>query len=184
MTPVQLQNHNGWVAGPLRNKQIKSYAAMPEEARQRLRNFMDKYRGTAERNPKLYGDFIHSVFTRTILEQQLLMENAGVGGEELDPELGTLYRDISEFKDTEIPKAIDIIQSIARQINGELSAKRKNVGHTGVLDFRKTIRKGLDRSTVTASFRRDCCINRSYISAEVALWWAIRSVRRVNDRSA
>ena len=125
-------------------EQRETYAAMPEEARQRLRNFMDKYRGTAERNPKLYGDFIHSVFTRTILEQQLLMENAGVGGEELDPELGMLYRDISEFKDTEIPKAIDIIQSIARQINGELSAKRKNVGHTGVLDFRKTIRKGLE----------------------------------------
>lgn len=125
-------------------EQRETYAAMPEEARQRLRNFMDKYRGTAERNPKLYGDFIHSVFTRTILEQQLLMENAGVGGEELDPELGMLYRDISEFKDTEIPKAIDIIQSIARQINGELSAKRKNGGHTGVLDFRKTIRKGLE----------------------------------------
>ena len=128
----------------LDEKQRETYAAMPEEARQRLRNFMDKYRGTAERNPKLYGDFIHSVFTRTILEQQMLMENAGLGGEVLDPEIGILYRDISDFKDTEIPKAIEIIQSIARQINGELSAKRKTAGHTGKLDFRKTIRKGLE----------------------------------------
>lgn len=128
----------------LDEKQRETYAAMPEEARKRLRNFMDKYRGTAERNPKLYGDFIHSVFTRAILEQQMLMENAGLGGEELDPELGILYRDISEFKDTEIPKAIEIIQSVARQINGELSAKRKAGGHTGKLDFRKTIRKGLE----------------------------------------
>ena len=124
--------------------QRETYAAMPEEARQRLRNFMEKYRGTAERNPKLYGDFIHSVFTRAILEQQMLMENAGVGAEELDPELGLMYRDISEFKDTEIPKAIDMIQAIARQINGELSAKRKNRGRSGKLDFRKTIRKGLE----------------------------------------
>ena len=128
----------------LDEKQRETYAAMPEEARQRLRNFMDKYRGTAERNPKLYGDFIHSVFTRAILEQQMLMENAGLGGQEVDPEIGILYRDISDFKDTEIPKAVEVIQSIARQINGELSAKRKSSGHTGKLDFRKTIRKGLE----------------------------------------
>jgi uncharacterized protein with von Willebrand factor type A (vWA) domain len=124
--------------------QRETYAAMPEEARQRLRNFMEKYRGTAERNPKLYSEFIHSVFTRAILEQQMLMENAGLGGQEADPDIGILYRDISEFRDTEIPRAIEIIQSVARQINGELSAKRKAGGHTGKLDFRKTIRKGLE----------------------------------------
>ena len=128
----------------LDEQQRETYAAMPEEARNRLRNFMEKYRGTAERNPKLYGDFIHSVFARTIMEQQMLMENAGIGAEELDPEVGMLYRDIGQFKDTEIPKAITIIQAIARQINGELSAKRKAGAHTGKLDFRKTIRKGLE----------------------------------------
>jgi len=128
----------------LDEKQREIYAAMPEEARQKLRSFMDKYRGTAERNPKLYGDFIHSVFARTILEQQMLMENAGLGGMEADPDIGILYRDISEFKDTEIPKAIEIIQAVARQINGELSAKRKAGAHTGKLDFRRTIRKGLE----------------------------------------
>lgn len=128
----------------LSQQQRETYAAMPEEARQRLRNFMDKYRGTAERNPKLYGEFIHSVFTRTLLEQQMLLENAGTGVEAADPEIGILYRDISDFKDTEIPKAIEIIQSIARQINGELAAKRQRGGHTGVLDFRRTIRLGLE----------------------------------------
>lgn len=128
----------------LSDDQRETYAAMPEEARQRLRNFMDKYRATAERNPKLYGDFIHSVFTRTILEQQMLMENAGIGGQEQDPEIGILYRDISEFQDTEIPKAIEMIQAVARQINGELSAQRRRGGHSGKLDFRRTIRKGLE----------------------------------------
>ena len=128
----------------LDEEQRETYAAMPEEARQRLRNFMEKYRGTAERNPKLYGDFIHSVFARAIMEQQMMMENAGLGSEELDPEIGILYRDISDFKDTEIPKAIGIIQTVARQINGELSAKRKKGGHSGKLDFRRTIRKGLE----------------------------------------
>ena len=127
----------------LSDTQREVYAAMPEESRQRLRNFMDKYRGTAERNPKLYGEFIHSVFTRTLLEQQMLLENAGMGAQEADPEIGILYRDISQFKDTEIPKAIELIQAVARQINGELAAKRQRGGYTGQLDFRRTIRKGL-----------------------------------------
>ena len=128
----------------LSDRQRETYAAMPEEARQRLRNFMEKYRGTAERNPALYGEFIHSVFAKAILEQQLLMENAGLGGQELDPEIGILYRDISEFKDTEIPRAIELIQAVAKSINGELAAKRKSGGHMGKLDFRRTIRKGLE----------------------------------------
>ena len=121
-----------------------AYATMPEEERQKLRNLMKKYEGNIERSPELYGNFIHSVFTRAILEHQMRMEDAGLGVEETDPELGLLFRDIGEFKDTEIPRAISIIQSIARQINGELSAKRQKHGHSGQLDFRRTIRKGLE----------------------------------------
>ena len=128
----------------LTEDQRHAYAAMSEKERQRLQNFMEKYRGNAQRNPSLYTNFIHSVFARAILEQQMLMEDAGVGCEGLDPELGLLYRDISEFKETEIPKAIDMIRSVAQRINGELSAKRKNLGRTGLLDFRRTIRKGLE----------------------------------------
>ena len=128
----------------LNESQRETYAAMPEEARKRLRDFMEKYRGTAERNPKLYGDFIHSVFTRTILEQQMLMEDAGVGAQAMDPEIGILYRDISRFADTEIPKAIELIQAVARAINGELAARGNTGGHMGKLDFRRTIRKGLE----------------------------------------
>ena len=128
----------------LTEEQLLTYAAMAEEHRQRLRNFMEKYKDNVSRNPGLYDNFIHSVFTRTILEQQMLMEDGGVGGMEQDPELGLLYRDISEFKDTEIPKAITLIQGITRQINGELSAKRKRSGRGTKLDFRRTIRKGLE----------------------------------------
>ena len=128
----------------LNQQQKQTYAEMPEEVRQKLRNFMDKYKGTAERNPKLYGDFIHSVFAKTLMEQQMLMEDAGVGCGAADPEIGIMYKDLSQFQDREIPKAIDMIQAVARQINGELSAKRKRGGHTGKLDFRRTIRKGLE----------------------------------------
>ena len=37
----------------LDEQQRETYAAMPEEARQKLRSFMEKFRGNAERHPKL-----------------------------------------------------------------------------------------------------------------------------------
>ena len=128
----------------LNPEQLNTYASMPEEERQKLRRFMEKYRSSAERNPDLYSNFIHSVFAKTLLEQQIRMEDAAIGAEAIDPELGLLYRDISQFKDTEIPKAISIIQTISRQINGELTAKRNKGGRSSKLDFRRTIRKGLE----------------------------------------
>ena len=128
----------------LSQEQKDTYATMPQEARDRLQRIADKYKGNLERNPELYSNLIHSVFARAILEQQMLLEDAALGAQALDPEMGMLYKDIGQFKDTEIPKAISIIQTISRQINGELSAKRKGSGHGAKLDFRRTIRKGLE----------------------------------------
>ena len=128
----------------LREDLKEVYAAMPEEERERLRQLMERYKGNIDRHPDLYGNFIHSIFTRALLEQQMKMEDAGLGVEESDPELGLLYRDISQFRDVEIPRAITLIAAITRQINGELSAKRQSKGHSGQLDFRRTIRRGLE----------------------------------------
>ena len=126
-------------------QQKELYAAMSQEQRQRLRDIKKKFdKDVGRNNPGLYGNFIHSVFARAMLEQQMLMENAGTDVEGADPELGLLYRDISQFRDVEIPKAIHIIQDISRKIHGELTARRKNRGHCGKLDFRRTIRKGLE----------------------------------------
>ena len=124
-------------------RQREAYAAMPEENKDRLRALMERYKDNAARNPELYSNFIHSVFAKAILEQQMKMEDAGYGVEETDPEVGLLYRDISQFSDTEIPKAIAMIQAVSQQINAELSSKRKG-GHSGKLDFRRTIRKSLE----------------------------------------
>ena len=128
----------------LSQEQREVYAAMPEEEREKLRKFMDRYQDSAQRNPRLYGSFIHSVFARTLLEQQMRMEDAAVGVEAADPEMGLMYRDISQFQDTEIPKAISMIQTVSRQISGELNARNRGAGCGGRLDFRRTIRKGLE----------------------------------------
>ena len=127
----------------LDERERQSYRELPQEARQKLQDFLNRYKGNVDRSPQLYSEFIHSVFAKTMMEQQMLLENAGVGAEELDPELGLLCRDIGAFRDTEIPKAIALIQNVARQINGELSAKRRGQGNSGKLDFRRTIRGSL-----------------------------------------
>ena len=84
------------------------------------------------------------------------MEDAGLGVDESDPELGLLYRDITQFRDVEIPRAITLISAITRQINGELTAKRQKKSHSGQLDFRRTIRRGLETggSLHRLSFKR------------------------------
>ena len=127
----------------LNEAQMDTYANMPVDARERLQKILDKY-GKSERNPELYTNFIHSVFAKALLEQQMQMEDAGIGGDALDPETGLMYRDISKFKDTDIPKAISIIQTLTRQLSGELTAKRNRRSHSGKLDFRRTIRKSLE----------------------------------------
>lgn len=137
----------------LSRQQREAYGDMPEESRQRLRKFVERYKSNLQRNPGLYSEFIHSVFAKAILEQQLLMENAGDSCMEADPEVGILYRDLSRFRDSEIPRAIAILQGIARQINGELSSKRRSGAHGGKLDFRRTIRRGLETG---GSFRHLC----------------------------
>ena len=128
----------------LSEEQRNAYASMSQQERQKLLDFLERYKVSAERNPNLYGNFIHSVFTKSLLEQQMRMEDAAVNAASADPEIGLLFRDISEFQDKEIPKAISMIQTIAQQINAELSAKRKRSGRSSKLDFRKTIRKGLE----------------------------------------
>ena len=129
---------------PLSEDQRSAYASMPLEERQKLLNFLDRYKASAERSPELYGNFIHSVFTKAILEQQMRMEDAGSNGLEADPELGLLFRDISEFRDEEIPKAVTMIQEAARKINSQLRARSKSSGYRHQVNFRKTIRKGLE----------------------------------------
>ena len=138
------QLRNSGAAEGLNEEQQYTYAAMDEEAREKLRQFSEKYQDNAQRNPDLYSNFIHSVFAKALLEQQIRMEDAALGCQAADPELGILYRDISKFSDAEIPKAISIIQTISGQINGELTARRNKNTHSGKLDFRRTIRKGLE----------------------------------------
>jgi len=124
--------------------QREAFALLSEEEKERLRKLRDKYLGENSPNQKLYAGMVHSIISRSIMEQQMLMEDAAVGRAAVDPEMGLLFRDITLFEDREIPKAVVYIQDIARRINGELTRRRKKSGRSAALDFRATIRRGLE----------------------------------------
>ena len=124
--------------------QQEAFALLSDAEKERLKNLRDKYLGENSPNTKLYAGMIQSIFARSIMEQQMLMEDAAVGRGAIDPELGLLFRDITLFDDSEIPKAVAYIQDLARRINGELTQRRKRTGRSAALDFRATIRKGLE----------------------------------------
>lgn len=128
----------------LREDLQEVYVRMGDDKRDQLRRMLEKMQGNLQRSPKLYSNFIRSVFTRFLLEQQMAMEDdAAIGSESVDPDLALLYRDISQFKDADIPRAASLIAAISRQLDAELS-RRQSRGHSGKLDFRRTIRKGLE----------------------------------------
>ena len=124
--------------------QREAFAMLSDAEKERLRALRDKYLGENSPNQKLYAGMVHSIISRSIMEQQMLMEDAAVGRAAIDPEMGLLFRDITLFEDREIPKAVVYIQDIARRINGELTQKRKRTGRSAALDFRATIRRGLE----------------------------------------
>lgn len=129
----------------LREDLREVYVRMGEEKREELRQMLERSRGLLGRSPdKLAGNFVRSVFTRFLLEQQMALEDADVGVEAADPDLALLYRDISKFREADIPRAAALIASISRQLDAELSRRKQGLGHSGKLNFKRTIRKGLE----------------------------------------
>ncbi len=129
----------------LREDLREVYVRMGEEKQEELRQLLERSRGLLGRNPeKLTSNFVRSVFTRFLLEQQMALEDADLGAEAADPDLALLYRDISRFREADIPRAAALIASISRRLDAELSRRKQGRGHSGKLNFRRTIRKGLE----------------------------------------
>ena len=129
----------------LREDLREVYVRMGEQKQEELRQLLERSRGLLGRNPeKLTSNFVRSVFTRFLLEQQMALEDADLGAEAADPDLALLYRDISRFRETDIPRAAALIASISRRLDAELSRRKQGRGHSGKLSFRRTIRKGLE----------------------------------------
>ena len=119
------------------------YAFMPQSERDHLKDVVEKYSEKMKHAPKLYEGFIRSVFMKSLMEQQMLLEDAAEGAMQADSDADLMFRDISGFKEADIPKAHQLIDQVTRRINGEIIARRKHAGRSEALDFRRTIRAGL-----------------------------------------
>ncbi len=119
------------------------YARMPQSERDHLKDLVDKYTEKMKHAPKLYEGFIRSVFMKSLMEQQILLEDAAEGVMQADSDADLLFRDISGFRESDIPRAHQLIDQVTRRINGEIIARRRKAGRSQALDFRRTIRAGL-----------------------------------------
>ena len=119
------------------------YARMPQSERDHLKDVVDRFSEKMKHAPKLYEGFIRSVFMKSLMEQQMLLEDAAEGAAQADSDADLMFRDISGFKEADIPKAHQLIDQVTRRINGEIVARRKRAGRSEALDFRRTIRAGL-----------------------------------------
>ena len=119
------------------------YARMPQSERDHLKDVVDKFSEKMKHAPKLYEGFIRSVFMKSLMEQQLLLEDAAEGAGQADSDADLMFRNISRFREADIPRAYQLIDQVTRRINGEIVSRRKHAGRSEALDFRRTIRAGL-----------------------------------------
>ena len=119
------------------------YAQMPEEARERLKEYADEYAEKMGHAPKLYTGFIKSVFMKVLLEQQMLLEDAAEKAKRSDPESDLMMMNISNFTDDEIPRAYELIDRLTRRMRGEMNRRKRSHALTRAVDFKKTIRAGM-----------------------------------------
>ena len=147
------------------------YAKMPQSERDKLQSMIERYSENTKRSPNLYEGFIRSVFMRLLLEQQMALEDAAEGAQTAAGGDELLFREISNFKEEEIPRAYQMIDQITRQINGSVAAKKAR-GKGDRLDFKKTIRAGLSAGGSARTFALQ-----AQAAQEKARGTAVRRVR-------
>jgi len=106
----------------------ETYANMDEEKREKLKNYLGISTENQRRSPFTYK------FMQRILEQHLRMEDAesetedaGLGGDAS----GLQFRDISKIGEDEMPRAVTLIQSMVKQLNGSISRNWRRTGKGG-----------------------------------------------------
>jgi len=121
---------------PIREELKDVYIQMSEENKDKIKRYIDTFSENTKRMPALYRSYIHHM-----IEQQLMLEDAALGVSRESDDL--LHRDISHFKETDIPRAIDLIAQLTRKLNRQVNRRHKKRSSHGTLDFKRTIGDGL-----------------------------------------
>ena len=121
------------------------YIQLSEEKRKEMQEYLQNFPNPVRNSAVLYTNYISHM-----VEQQLLKEEGELYENQKVKE-NLLYKNIGDFAEEEIPRALTLIQNLTRQLNKKLLVRRKKAGKTGTLDFKRTIRMGLQTG---GSFRK------------------------------
>ena len=122
------------------------YIQLSEERRKEMQEYLQNFPNPVRNSAVLYTNYISHM-----VEQQLLKEEGELYENQKVTEENLLYKNIGDFAEEEIPRALTLIQNLTRQLNKKLLIRRKKAGKTGTLDFKRTIRLGLQTG---GSFRK------------------------------
>ena len=122
------------------------YIQLSEEKRKEMQEYLQNFPNPVRNSAVLYTNYISHM-----VEQQLLKEEGELYENQKVTEENLLYKNIGDFAEEEIPRALTLIQNLTRQLNKKLLVRRKKAGKTGTLDFKRTIRMGLQTG---GSFRK------------------------------
>lgn len=127
------------------------YIQLSEERRKEMQEYLKNFPNPVRNSPVLYTNYISHM-----VEQQLLKEEGELYENQMVIEENLLYKNIGDFSEEEIPRALQLIQNLTRQLNKKLINRRKKSGKSGTLDFKRTIRLNLQTggSFRTLAYRR------------------------------
>ena len=114
------------------------YIQLSEERRKEMQEYLKNFPNPVRNSPILYTNYISHM-----VEQQLLKEEGELYENQKVTEENLLYKNIGDFSEEEVPRALLLIQNLTRQLNKKLLNRRKKAGKSGTLDFKRTIRLNL-----------------------------------------
>lgn len=161
------------------------YIQLSEERRREMQEYLKNFPNPVRNSAVLYTNYISHM-----VEQQLLKEEGELYENQKVTEENLLYKNIGDFAEEEIPRALTLIRNLTRQLNKKLLNRRKKAGKTGTLDFKRTIRLNLQTG---GSFRKLAYRHRSRKRKKLVLLcdvsasmlrvseFALRFIQSMND---
>jgi uncharacterized protein with von Willebrand factor type A (vWA) domain len=121
-----------------------AYARLPKSEREQIRKYLEFSTDNLRRSP-IYEHFMQRVIRRRAnTNSGALSGDADAGeGEDYSAALDLLDKNLVDITREEIPRAVAMIQSLVKRLNGAISRDYRRAGKSGRLDFRKTIHRSL-----------------------------------------
>lgn len=125
---------------------IETYSRLPEEDKERIKDFLDKTSHGKNVGPKF------KKVAENLLKGKLTRAHQNGAGENTEG-ADLLYKPISAMTPEEVPQAIRLINQLIRHINSKISREYRQSGRRGHLDMKATLHRSLHTAGVPCDLR-------------------------------